>query len=219
MRTAAIDGGEPTHIYESDAATRDSRYRRGRPTVNGSRSRLTWRMKPPSPGRPGAARRIRGAVCAGHPAGARLAADPAGLIRDDRPLVAIGRVPYRVAMDVPRLTHVRVNVRDLDAAIGWYERLLGGPGGGALAAGRPNVCALHARSGAIRDRSVRTSSCHGGSIEFRSRRRRWLVGTTARRCRCPRTADGHGVRDPKVHDPRPRRQRARLRAVPSLGWS
>jgi catechol 2,3-dioxygenase-like lactoylglutathione lyase family enzyme len=28
-------------------------------------------------------------------------------------------------MDTPRLTHVRVNVRDLDAAIDWYEHLLG----------------------------------------------------------------------------------------------
>ena len=28
-------------------------------------------------------------------------------------------------MDTPRLTHVRVNVRDLAASIDWYERLLG----------------------------------------------------------------------------------------------
>jgi catechol 2,3-dioxygenase-like lactoylglutathione lyase family enzyme len=28
-------------------------------------------------------------------------------------------------VDTPRLTHVRVNVRDLAAAIGWYERLFG----------------------------------------------------------------------------------------------
>src|SRR5690349_298228 len=28
-------------------------------------------------------------------------------------------------MDIPRLTHVRVNVRDLPASIDWYERLLG----------------------------------------------------------------------------------------------
>ena len=28
-------------------------------------------------------------------------------------------------MDIPRLTHVRVNVRDLDASIAWYERLFG----------------------------------------------------------------------------------------------
>ena len=32
---------------------------------------------------------------------------------------------YRVDMDIPRLTHVRVNVRDLRTAIDWYERLLG----------------------------------------------------------------------------------------------
>ena len=28
-------------------------------------------------------------------------------------------------MDTPRLTHVRVNVRDLTTSIEWYERLLG----------------------------------------------------------------------------------------------
>jgi predicted enzyme related to lactoylglutathione lyase len=28
-------------------------------------------------------------------------------------------------MDSPRLTHIRINVRDLAAAIAWYERLLG----------------------------------------------------------------------------------------------
>lgn len=28
-------------------------------------------------------------------------------------------------MDIPRLTHVRVNVRDLGISIDWYERLLG----------------------------------------------------------------------------------------------
>jgi catechol 2,3-dioxygenase-like lactoylglutathione lyase family enzyme len=28
-------------------------------------------------------------------------------------------------MDTPRLTHVRVNVSDLNAAIGWYARILG----------------------------------------------------------------------------------------------
>jgi catechol 2,3-dioxygenase-like lactoylglutathione lyase family enzyme len=28
-------------------------------------------------------------------------------------------------VDTPRLTHVRVNVRDLAASIDWYERLLG----------------------------------------------------------------------------------------------
>jgi catechol 2,3-dioxygenase-like lactoylglutathione lyase family enzyme len=33
-------------------------------------------------------------------------------------------------MDSPRLTHVRVNVRDLDAAIRWYEWLLGAPATG-----------------------------------------------------------------------------------------
>jgi len=33
-------------------------------------------------------------------------------------------------MDSPRLTHVRVNVRDLDAAIRWYEWLLGVPATG-----------------------------------------------------------------------------------------
>jgi predicted enzyme related to lactoylglutathione lyase len=33
-------------------------------------------------------------------------------------------------MDVPRLTHVRVNVRDLAAAIGWYEDLFGVPAKG-----------------------------------------------------------------------------------------
>ncbi len=42
----------------------------------------------------------------------------------------MGGVPYRIAMDVPRLTHVRVNVRDLGAAIAWYERLLGVPAEG-----------------------------------------------------------------------------------------
>jgi catechol 2,3-dioxygenase-like lactoylglutathione lyase family enzyme len=33
-------------------------------------------------------------------------------------------------MDTPRLTHVRVNVRDLATAIEWYERLLGVPAEG-----------------------------------------------------------------------------------------
>ena len=33
-------------------------------------------------------------------------------------------------MDVPRLTHVRVNVRDLGNAIDWYERLFGVPAEG-----------------------------------------------------------------------------------------
>jgi catechol 2,3-dioxygenase-like lactoylglutathione lyase family enzyme len=33
-------------------------------------------------------------------------------------------------MEHPRLTHVRVNVRDLAAAIAWYERLLGVPAEG-----------------------------------------------------------------------------------------
>jgi predicted enzyme related to lactoylglutathione lyase len=33
-------------------------------------------------------------------------------------------------MDSPHLTHVRVNVRDLDAAIRWYEWLLGIPATG-----------------------------------------------------------------------------------------
>lgn len=28
-------------------------------------------------------------------------------------------------MDIPKLTHVRVNVRHLAASIDWYERLLG----------------------------------------------------------------------------------------------
>ena len=28
-------------------------------------------------------------------------------------------------MDIPRLTHVRVNVRDLAASVAWYERVLG----------------------------------------------------------------------------------------------
>jgi len=42
----------------------------------------------------------------------------------------MGGLPYRIAMDVPRLTHVRVNVRDLGAAIAWYEPLLGVPAEG-----------------------------------------------------------------------------------------
>ena len=33
-------------------------------------------------------------------------------------------------MDIPSLTHVRINVRDLDVAIEWYERLLGVPAEG-----------------------------------------------------------------------------------------
>jgi predicted enzyme related to lactoylglutathione lyase len=33
-------------------------------------------------------------------------------------------------VDTPRLTHVRVNVRDLTAAVGWYERLFGIAAGG-----------------------------------------------------------------------------------------
>ncbi|MGC4938054.1 VOC family protein [Kribbella sp. DT2] len=33
-------------------------------------------------------------------------------------------------MDIPRLTHVRVNVRDLAAAITWYEDLLAVPAEG-----------------------------------------------------------------------------------------
>jgi catechol 2,3-dioxygenase-like lactoylglutathione lyase family enzyme len=33
-------------------------------------------------------------------------------------------------MDTPRLTHVRVNVKDLDKAIAWYEDLLGVPAEG-----------------------------------------------------------------------------------------
>ena len=33
-------------------------------------------------------------------------------------------------MDTPRLTHIRVNVRDLEAAISWYEDLLGVPAEG-----------------------------------------------------------------------------------------
>ena len=33
-------------------------------------------------------------------------------------------------MEPPRLTHVRVNVRDLAGAVGWYERLLGVPADG-----------------------------------------------------------------------------------------
>jgi hypothetical protein len=37
---------------------------------------------------------------------------------------------YGVDMDTPRLTHVRINVRDLAAAIEWYERLLGVPAEG-----------------------------------------------------------------------------------------
>ena len=32
--------------------------------------------------------------------------------------------PYVVAMDPPRLEHVRVNVSDLDRAIAWYESIL-----------------------------------------------------------------------------------------------
>ena len=43
-------------------------------------------------------------------------------------LGAVRRVvlrPYGVDMQPPRLTHVRVNVRDLAAAIDWYQRLLG----------------------------------------------------------------------------------------------
>jgi predicted enzyme related to lactoylglutathione lyase len=38
--------------------------------------------------------------------------------------------PLEMAVDVPRLTHVRVNVRDLDKAIDWYERLFGVPAEG-----------------------------------------------------------------------------------------
>jgi catechol 2,3-dioxygenase-like lactoylglutathione lyase family enzyme len=37
----------------------------------------------------------------------------------------------------PRLTHVRVNVQDLAAAIEWYERLLGVPAAGHWPAGDP----------------------------------------------------------------------------------
>ncbi len=33
-------------------------------------------------------------------------------------------------MEPPRLTHVRVNVRDLAGAVDWYERLLGVPADG-----------------------------------------------------------------------------------------
>jgi catechol 2,3-dioxygenase-like lactoylglutathione lyase family enzyme len=33
-------------------------------------------------------------------------------------------------MDIPQLTHVRVNVRDLAKAAAWYERLLGVPAEG-----------------------------------------------------------------------------------------
>jgi predicted enzyme related to lactoylglutathione lyase len=33
-------------------------------------------------------------------------------------------------VNAPRLTHVRVNVSDLDGAIGWYEALLGVPAEG-----------------------------------------------------------------------------------------
>ncbi|HYI66202.1 MAG TPA: VOC family protein [Candidatus Limnocylindrales bacterium] len=33
-------------------------------------------------------------------------------------------------MDTPRLTHVRVNVRDLASSVAWYERLLGVPAEG-----------------------------------------------------------------------------------------
>jgi catechol 2,3-dioxygenase-like lactoylglutathione lyase family enzyme len=40
-------------------------------------------------------------------------------------------------MQPPRLTHVRVNVRDLVAAIDWYERLLGVPAGGHWPPGAP----------------------------------------------------------------------------------
>jgi predicted enzyme related to lactoylglutathione lyase len=32
---------------------------------------------------------------------------------------------YGANMETPRLTHVRVNVSDLNAAIGWYERIFG----------------------------------------------------------------------------------------------
>jgi predicted enzyme related to lactoylglutathione lyase len=38
--------------------------------------------------------------------------------------------PYVAVMGSPRLTHVRVNVRDLDAAIRWYEEVLGVPATG-----------------------------------------------------------------------------------------
>jgi len=34
-------------------------------------------------------------------------------------------MPFPSAMDTPRLTHVRLNVRDLVAAITWYEHTLG----------------------------------------------------------------------------------------------
>jgi predicted enzyme related to lactoylglutathione lyase len=40
-------------------------------------------------------------------------------------------------VDIPRLTHVRVNVRDLHAAISWYERLLGVPAAGHWPADNP----------------------------------------------------------------------------------
>lgn len=33
-------------------------------------------------------------------------------------------------MDVPRLTHIRINVGDLAASIAWYEKLLGVPAHG-----------------------------------------------------------------------------------------
>lgn len=38
--------------------------------------------------------------------------------------------PYGIDMQPPRLTHVRVNVRDLVAAIDWYKWLLGVPAEG-----------------------------------------------------------------------------------------
>jgi catechol 2,3-dioxygenase-like lactoylglutathione lyase family enzyme len=41
-----------------------------------------------------------------------------------------GKHHYCFEMDSPRLTHVRVNVHDLSAAIEWYERLLGVPATG-----------------------------------------------------------------------------------------
>jgi catechol 2,3-dioxygenase-like lactoylglutathione lyase family enzyme len=41
-------------------------------------------------------------------------------------------------MDTPRLTHVRVNVSDLDRAIAWYERLLGVPAVGHWPPEAPN---------------------------------------------------------------------------------
>jgi len=40
-------------------------------------------------------------------------------------------------MDVPRLVHVRVNVRDLGAALPWYEWLFGFPADGHRPAGAP----------------------------------------------------------------------------------